>query len=256
MGFLKRIRIRHTLKHHPIPTDLWQQSLVQLTLTHGLTSVEKVHLRELATRLILEKNFLGIGIDVDKPMQVLIAICACLPVLHLGLKQLTGWNDILVYPGLFVVDRDEKDAMGIVQHHHKILGGETWEHGPLILAWDHLQNEIKNPKIGRNVVIHEIAHKLDFLNGSCNGMPPLHPDMSIPNWSDTLSKAYTKLQHHPGDRIDSYATYSPAEFFAVCSEYFFCNPAILFHEFQGVYEQLREYYRQDPLLNLIKNQTP
>lgn len=248
MGFLKRLRIRHILKHHNIPKVLWQQSLEQLTITHRLTAVERAHLRELSTRLIVEKNFIGVGIEVDKPMQVLVSICACLPILHLGLRQLSGWQDILVYPDLFVVDRDEKDSCGVVQHRHKILGGETWERGPLILAWDHLQNEVKNPHIGRNVVIHEIAHKLDFLNGRCNGMPPLHPDMSIPVWTDTLSKAYARLQnHHHAERIDSYAATSPAEFFAVFSEYFFCRPDMLFHEFQNVYQQLHNYYRQDPL---------
>jgi len=253
MGFLKRFRIRRILKYRSIPADLWQQSLKQTSCTHHLTAVERVHLRELATRVMVEKNFIGIGIEVDTTMQVLIAICACLPVLHLGLKQLHGWEDILIYPGLFVVDRDEKNPDGVVQHRHKILGGETWQNGPLILAWDHLLNEINNPQTGRNVVIHEIAHKLDFLNGRCNGMPPLHPDMSIPEWSDTLSKAYIKLQHHPSKHIDEYASYSPAEFFAVCSEYFFCKPELLDKEVHGVYQQLGAYYRQDPLLPAIKN---
>ena len=251
MGFLKRLRIRHILKHQAIPAELWQPSLEQLSITHRLTAVERAHLRELSTRLIVEKNFIGIGIAIDKPMQVLIAICACLPVLHLGLRQLGGWRDILVYPGLFVVDRDEKDPSGVVQHRHKILGGETWDRGPLILAWDHFLNEIKTPQLGRNVVIHEIAHKLDLLNGSCNGMPPLHPDMSIPVWTDTLSKAYNQLHaHHHAERIDAYAASSPAEFFAVCSEYFFCKPEILFHEFQGVYQRFHDYYRQDPFRKL------
>lgn len=248
MGFLKRLRIRRILRHHPIPSEIWQQSLSQLNITHRLSAVERVHLRELATRLLVEKNFIGVGIEVDTAMQVLIAICACLPVLHLGLKSLDGWEDILIYPGLFVVDRDEKEANGVVQHRHKILGGETWQNGPLIIAWDHLQNEIHQASTGRNVVIHEIAHKLDFLNGHCNGMPPLHLNMSIPNWTETLSKAYSKLQHHPSKHMDGYATYSPAEFFAVCSEYFFCKPECLDNELPGVYQQFRDYYRQNPLL--------
>ena len=252
MGFLKRLRIRHILKSHRIPADLWQRSLEQLIITHRLTAVERAHLRELSTRFIYEKDFIGIGIEVNESMQVLIAMSACLPVLHLGLRQFNGWRDIWVYPGLFVVDRDEKDAYGFVQHQHKILGGETWDRGPLILAWEHLQNEITSPGAGRNVVIHEIAHKLDLLNGRCNGMPTLHPDMSIPVWTDTLSKAYSQLQHH-ASRIDHYAVSSPAEFFAVCSENFFCKPEILFHELQEVYQQFQRYYLQDPLQNLIKN---
>jgi MtfA peptidase len=28
-------------------------------------------------------------------------------------------------------------------------------------------------------VIHELAHKLDMLNGAANGMPPLHSNMHV-----------------------------------------------------------------------------
>ena len=48
-------------------------------------------------------------------------------------------------------------------------------------------------------------------------------------------------------RINPYAATSPAEFFAVISEYFFCVPEILHSHFADVYQQLQLYYRQNPL---------
>jgi len=47
--------------------------------------------------------------------------------------------------------------------------------------------------------------------------------------------------------IDCYAASSPAEFFAVLSETFFERPDLLQRHFDAVYEQLRQYYRQDPI---------
>ena len=101
---------------------------------------------------------------------------------------------------------------------------------------------------GHNVVIHEIAHKLDGLNGAMNGMPPLHRLMIRKNWTQSFSTAYQDLNrqlatgHHP--YINPYAATNPAEFFAVVSEYFFTAPQILFHHYPDVYRQLLQFYRQ------------
>jgi len=47
--------------------------------------------------------------------------------------------------------------------------------------------------------------------------------------------------------INSYAATSPAEFFAVCSEYFFESPERLHAAYPDVYRQLSLFYRQQPL---------
>lgn len=46
--------------------------------------------------------------------------------------------------------------------------------------------------------------------------------------------------------IDPYAAESPAEFFAVLSEYFFELPDLLAAEYPAVYAQMARFYRQDP----------
>jgi len=126
--------------------------------------------------------------------------------------------------------------------------------GPVILSWQDIERDMAHWRQGHNVVIHEIAHKLDYLNGSANGMPPLHYSMYSEQWTDTLSQAYEclnqRLQHHYGLCVDAYAATSPAEFFAVFSEYFFCAPEILHEHFQAVYQMLELYYRQDTLSRL------
>jgi Uncharacterized protein conserved in bacteria len=65
-----------------------------------------------------------------------------------------------------------------------------------------------------------------------------------------LGHEYEQLQeavdHHQPTLMDAYGTQSPAEFFAVATETFFEQPVKLRDEHSELYEQLREFYRQDP----------
>jgi len=51
--------------------------------------------------------------------------------------------------------------------------------------------------------------------------------------------------HHPA--IDPYAAENPAEFFAVVTELFFLDPQRLQTHYPAVYDEMRRFYRQDPL---------
>ena len=107
-----------------------------------------------------------------------------------------------------------------------------------------------------NLVIHELAHKLDMLNGDANGLPPLHSDMRVSDWATAMQQAYDdlnrQLDRNPDAEtaIDPYAAENPAEFFAVTSEYFFTAPDLLVQAYPEVYAQLRGFYRQDPSARL------
>lgn len=251
MNFFNRAKIVYILHRYAIEHDLWREVTEELKVLHGLSAVEKAHLRELSTLFLHQKNMIGINLPVTEKMRVIVATQACLPILHLGLSLLTNWTDIIIYPAAFYISRDETDSCGVVHHQERLLSGEAWSRGPMILSWDDVEWDMQNGSHGHNVIIHEIAHKLDMLNGKSNGMPPLHSGMSIPAWTAALSQAYEVLQqrlaHHHRLCVDPYAASSPAEFFAVFSEYFFCAPDILRTHFDDVYQQLRLYYRQAPL---------
>ncbi len=253
MHYFNRIRTRYILHRHPISHDLWKKVSDSLDILHGMTAVEKAHLRELITLFISQKTFVGAqDMELTDSMCVVIAIQACLPILKLGLNCLSGWREIIVYPNAFIVNRDVTDSSGVVHHENKVLIGESWTRGPLILSWHDVEKAMSGAHKGSNVVIHEIAHKLDILNGSANGFPPLHNDMAIKEWSTSLSAAYDslcrRLNHHDTCCINAYATTNPAEFFAVITEYFFCAPDILNTHFPDIYKQLLLYYRQDTLM--------
>ena len=257
MNIFKRAQIRYLLHRHAIPHKLWAEVTEQLVVLQGMTAVEKAHLRKLATLFLHEKQFVGVQeLQLTDAMCLTIAVLACVPALGLGIACLSGWIEIIVYPGAFRVSRDERDAAGVVHHQEQALIGESWSRGPLIVSWHDIEQDMQGQQSGRNVVIHEIAHKLDVLNGAADGYPPLHRDMDIAAWSASLIAAYESLvqqvEHHHRACINPYAATNPAEFFAVISEYFFCAPELLHTHFADVYQQLRLYYRQDPLLRIHK----
>jgi Mlc titration factor MtfA (ptsG expression regulator) len=250
-GWFTRWRVRRALQRHPLPAQAWHAVLTHTPCLQGLSAVERAHLRELVVLFLQRKTLTGVqGLQLTDPMRLQIAAEACLPILHLGIDYYDGWYEVVVYPEGFRVKRQATDDVGLVSESDEVLSGEAWQRGPVILAWADIETDLETPRAGRNVIIHEFAHKLDMLNGRANGMPPLHPGMPVPEWTAALEQAYTTLQrriaHHQRGCVDAYGASSPAEFFAVLSEDFFTRPHHLQRECPAVYRQLCLFYRQDP----------
>ena len=255
MNRLQRWWHQRFLRKHRIPLPLWDGALSQAAIMTRLDPAERHRLRELASRFLHDKSIVGAqGLTVTDEMRVMIAAQACLLILNLDLDYFDGWREIIVYPDSFVVAREERDEAGVVHRSRHALGGEAWGQGPVILSWGDAQAGTRLHRHGANVILHEFAHKLDMLNGAANGMPPLHPDMSRPAWTEALTAAYAelhqRLQYHHHTAIDPYAATNPAEFFAVATETFFELPQLLHETYPQVYEVFKQFYRQDPLTRM------
>jgi Mlc titration factor MtfA (ptsG expression regulator) len=246
---LRRWHMRRILRRNPIPHPVWRGVTRHIAVLQGLDAVQMAHLRELATWFLHSKSINGAqGLDVTLPMRVAVAAQACLLILDLDTGYFDNWVEVILYPGAFRVNREQRDAMGLVHNEARVLTGEAWLRGPVILSWDDVKRDTRYPQAGHNVVLHEFAHKLDGLNGAANGMPPLRRGMSRKAWAEALNAAYAALcrQVAAGEPafIDPYAATSPAEFFAVVSEYFFTAPDTLKTCCPGVHRQLTQFYRQ------------
>ncbi len=243
-------RARRVVSRHPLPEGLWREALHRCTSAQRLGASDQATLRVLATLFLDRKSVEPVkGLDLGDADRVLLATHACLPILTLGLDWYDGWRSVIVYPGAFIPRRQQMDAAGVVHQTNTVLAGEAWGRGPVILSWADVLNAGQKP--GHNVVIHEMAHKLDMLNGDANGFPPLHRRMDRRVWSKVFSSAWDRLQEErrSGSElpINPYALESPAEFFAVASEQFFETPASLRQHLPDVYRQLAQFYRQHPL---------
>lgn len=246
-------RRRRVLRHARLPDTQWQAVLKELSVLNGLDRTERDRLRELVILFLHEKSIQAAGdLEIDDAIRLKIAAQACLPILNLGLDYYRNWVEVIVYPGTFLAPHEYVDSSGVAHSVHHSLAGESWEQGPVILSWEDV---VEGAADGTgNIVIHEFAHKLDMLNGETNGLPPLHSPMKIEAWSRIFTAAYEDLCRRV-DRglktpIDPYAAEAPAEFFAVISEEFFVTPDVVHDVYPQVYAQLRDFYRQDPLLRL------
>ncbi len=251
--FIRNWLDRRIIQRSCVTPVQWAGAFAALPLLAGLTAEEKHRLQELAILFCHRKVFEGAhGLVITQPMTLVVALQACLPVLNLALEGYDGWVSVIVYPSGFAPERVIRDEYGVEHHVKSNLAGVAWHRGPVILAWD--ETSRAGVIDGHNLVIHEFAHKLDMQNGEANGFPPLRRGMDSKVWAEVFSAGFEDLQDKCNTGkdigIDCYAASSPAEFFAVLSEVFFEKPDVLKRHYDEVYEQLRQYYRQDPLTRL------
>ncbi len=256
---LKRAWQAHVLLKSRIPFELWQRAISQSPTIGCLSDAEQHRLRKLASVFLDEKTISFVEpLDDEAFVRVFIAAQACLLILNMDLDYFDGWSEVIVYPGTFVVTRDEMDEFGVSHRTKRILAGESWRRGPVVLSWEDANPRTPHHSPGANVILHEFAHKLDMLNGSADGYPPLHQGMPVADWTRVLTAAFETLNHklarHHKTLINPYAATNPAEFFAVLTEVFFEQPKRLLEMYPDLYGQLSAYYRQDPALRERKRE--
>ncbi len=250
-GALRNWRRERVLRRAAIPDALWRGAVDALPFLSIYTTDELARLREHVVLFLDAKSIVGARGHEMTPMQrVVIAIQACVPVLNLDSSYYDGWENVIVYPDEFMPVREWEDEAGVVHRSDDPLAGEAMPGGPVVLSWPDVEASADWESCGMNLVIHEFAHKIDMRNGEANGCPPLPPTISAQQWQATLGAAFddfsARVDRDEDTAIDPYAADSPAEFFAVLSEVFFAEPALLAADYPDVYAQFRAFYRQDP----------
>jgi Mlc titration factor MtfA (ptsG expression regulator) len=248
---LRRWRRQRVLARYALPDALWGEALAALPFMALYDDVELARLRDKVVLFLESKAIVGARDHEVTPLaRVLIAIQACVLVLNLDLALYDDFENVIVYEGEFVPGWEWEDDAGVVHVNADPMAGEAMPGGPVVLSWSDVEASTDWETAGMNLVIHEFAHKLDMLNGEANGCPPLPADVPADMWRDTLGAAFEHFRGRVacGDDtvIDPYASESPAEFFAVLSEVFFAEPALLAHEYPEVYQQFAMFYQQDP----------
>jgi MtfA peptidase len=258
-GFLKKRR-RDRIRNRSFPPE-WRDILVRrYSMYSRLSSADRLELEGLIQVFLAEKQFEGCGgQEITDEVRVLIAAQACLLLLHRDTECYPRLRSILVYPSSYVAKtwHLEKDGRTIVEG-HQARGGESWPHGAVVLAWDGAIAGAMELDKNRNLVLHEFAHQLDHEDGVADGAPLLGgPTFSqtlqrYRTWARVLSGEFQELRRAAEDGretvLDTYGAQNPAEFFAVATECFFERPGRLQERHPALYAQLKEFYRQDPLL--------
>ncbi len=247
---------RGRIRRQPFPPE-WREVLRRrMPAFRALPADLQLQLKKQVQVLLAEVPFIGCaGLVVNTEMRVLIAAQAALLLLNRRAASFRNLRQVLLYPGAFVVDRPVTDGQGVTQefsrHTGRVLAGESWQQGQVILSWQDVLDGAAVPDDGRNVVIHEFAHQLDQETGPANGAPYLFGRSARQRWAATMAAEYEALRQRvaqglPG-LIDAYGATDPAEFFAVASEVFFEQPQRLAAEHPALFRELAGCYRTNPL---------
>jgi Mlc titration factor MtfA (ptsG expression regulator) len=248
-GWLEERRRKRILAQ-PFPPE-WDAIIdAYVPLSWRLQSAERQRLRELVAIFIAEKTWEGCGgLELTEEMQVIVAANACILVLERDIDLYKDVESILLYPSTIVTPPRQPYMFENVRApigHARTISGEAHLHGPVVLSWDAVVAGTRWDATS-NVVVHELAHKLDMADGSVDGTPPLPTDRDLAEWSRVWSAAYRglqmRLEYGVPSVIDAYGATNEAEFFAVATETFFLQPAALRAEYPDLYDSLVSYYR-------------
>jgi Mlc titration factor MtfA (ptsG expression regulator) len=177
------------------------------------------------------------GEDVEDELKVLVGASAA--ILSFG-KPGYVWGrvrDVVVYPDAFDDDYEISESGNIL--------GQVGSQGPIIFSARALRQGFRAEHDGLNVGIHELAHVLDFGDGSADGIPSLMPWSAVRGWLSLVHDEVSRIEKHESV-LREYGATNEAEFFAVATEVFFERPTRLREEHPQLYAMLRDVYGQDP----------
>ncbi|MGI8430855.1 MAG: zinc-dependent peptidase [Chthoniobacterales bacterium] len=249
---LGRERRRRRLRKEPVP-PAWQQIIARnLPFFHRLPAPDQRELLGHLQVFLAEKRLEGCaGLEVTDEMRVTIATQACLLLLHRKTNYFPRLLTILVYPSGYLVKENQPFSGAIWSEGHSGRLGETQRQmGSLVLAWDAAKEGGHDPADGKNLVIHEFAHQLDFEDFAADGVPALASRDDVRAWSIVMRTEFSLLRASDETGmptlLDTYGATNPVEFFAVTTEAFFEQPHALRRLHPKLYGEMQRFFQQDP----------
>ncbi|MFT3926705.1 MAG: zinc-dependent peptidase [Myxococcales bacterium] len=250
-----RERKREQILAEPFPEP--QRAVLERNVAHyrRLDADEQQRLRDLVQVFVAEKHWEGCGgLELSEDMKFTIAAQACILILELPHRLYENVESIFVYPSAVLRPEQEQGVFtrsrNLVASGPIALLGEAHVRGPVVLAWDRVLRDGQHERDGHNLVYHEFAHKLDMLDGTPDGTPPLVSRDQREQWHEVCERVFLDLrrrtQRGEPTFIDQYGSTNEAEFFAVITEQFFEQPRALRKAEPELYQVLSAFYRQDP----------
>jgi MtfA peptidase len=220
-----------------------------LTTNSGHATLIKGELRRKWQRtiqvLVAEKNWEGCGgLVMTDEIKVTVGAPAGLMLLGMQHDYFARVRSIVIFPSQFELPKEEW------QKHAMVVAGVA-PPDAVFLSWDSTLEYGKNIADGYNLVIHEFAHHLDFLDGYTNGCPAMQDKEQARRWHAAMSAGFEQVQRDLENEGKTFlgenAATNPTEFFAELSECFFTIPRKLHELYPAIYNVLVEYYGLDTI---------
>jgi ATP-dependent Clp protease ATP-binding subunit ClpA len=221
----------------------WETILLSdVAFYRSLRPRERERFRASVARFVHNTRVVGIDVEVNDRVRLLVAASACRLTLNLPGEtfgrlrvvevQRTSFNHHAHHGGFL-------EVLGTAELHRVVIALDT-------LAADLLADGEEN------VGYHEFAHVLDASDGITDGVPPLLHDPSLRHvWdrvmSAELARLRTALETGEPTLFDDRAQKSVIELFAYATEAFFGMPEKLRADYAELHALLSTYYAQDPI---------
>ena len=249
-GLMKQ---RRRLRAQAFPKDWLATIESDLPVFRRLSASDRAELLGHIQVFLAEKRFEGCGgLELTDEIRVTIAAQACLLLLHRKTDYFPRLLTILIYPSQYVAEEKRQIHEHVWEEGKTVRLGETGRQlGAVVFAWDAVKSGATDSADGKNVVIHEFAHQLDFENYATDGAPSLATREQQLSWRKVMRTEFASLRAADETGIptllDTYGATNPAEFFAVVTEAFFERPRALRANHPKLYAELQRYFRQDPI---------
>src|SRR5215813_12449132 len=250
--FLKQRR-RKRLRTRPFPKQWLALIQRHVVFFPRLSASDHAELLGHIQVFLAEKRFEGCGgFAITDEVRVTIAAQACLLLLHRSTDYYPRLLTILVYPLTYMAEEKRQVGEHLWEEGTVSRLGETGRRmGSLVLSWGAVKHGAADPSDGKNVVLHEFAHQLDFENEAADGVPGLSTRKQQIAWAEVMRSEFASLRAADESGIptllDTYGATNPAEFFAVSVEAFFEQPRALLARHPKLYAALRTYFQQNPV---------
>jgi Mlc titration factor MtfA (ptsG expression regulator) len=250
MLFFKKWR-RNRIASRPFPAGWLDIIKKNVSYYHRLSEAGQKELQRHILIFLAEKRFVGCGgLEITDEIRVTIAAQACVLLLNRRTDYYPSLRSILVYPAAYVAKATRHLLGGVVEEGFDVRLGESWPRGSVVLSWDDIRRGAADIHDGHNIVFHEFAHQLDSSSGKGDSSSVLQRRSAFIAWARVLHENYEKLRREVGGKrptlLGAYAAQNPAEFFAVATECFFERPKELQKSYPDLYQELKNFYHQDP----------
>ena len=248
---LKKQKKLQRLQNMPF-SDKYRKFLLKTPHYKNLDEQDRQKIEKSIILFIHTKEFVGVGMETTDEIKVIVAFYACLLLLHLGTENCyENLKTIIIYPASVVTDKISSSG-GIYTKEKFVLDGQS-ANDTVVITWHDAKKEAYHLR-HNNVIIHEFAHEIDFMDGEIDGVPPIEKS-KYNEWTNILFEDYKKLnkvaeKNREWGRyklLGSYAATNEAEFFAVVTERFFETPKSLKKSFPELYNELKNYYNIDTI---------
>jgi MtfA peptidase len=250
---LLKQRRRRRLQQRSFPKKWLNLVQRHIVFFHRLSPGDRAELLGHIQVFLAEKRFEGCGgFEITDEVRVTIAAQACLLLLHRRTDYFPGLLTVLVYPLTYMAEEKRQIGEHLWEEGTVTRLGETGRRmGSLVLSWGAIKHGAADPSDGKNVVLHEFAHQLDFENDAADGVPGLATREQQIAWADVMRSEFASLRAADETGVptllDTYGATDPAEFFAVSVEAFFEQPRALRGRHPKLYAELMNYFQQDPV---------